>query len=513
MRGSADHPAPVLGVLDEGDVVGVVPSGGDRLDTDRVQAGHGSAGEGGEVERRTRHPDEVGAPAAGRSASAPAASPPAVAPGGPGRLRSRVPATMVTRVHAPRSDSDLTLARSTSTAGPSAARTPTCSTGSLDPVDPGPRRPRRTGAGLGDDEPDPRPARPPPGPRTPTVGSTSVTMGRRGLPRRARRTRRHSRWPGRWRGLSGGGRPMLGAGDAGSSPPRWRWRTGTRPRPLPAVRDAHRGRARPGGCGCCPRDGSEHYPRTDPAVIMSVVDAADRLLLARSSGWPEGRFSVLAGFVEPGETLAAAVAREVREEVGVEVDDVTYLGDQPWPFPASLMLGFTARATATDLVLPGRARSPRPTGSPGRSCGRRVAAGGWGIAGRLSIARRLIERWYGWDQAARLTCVAAGGRPGGRAPRDGGVRGRRAVGEEHRRHRPVAAVDLHDEVARSRVRLDVDLGEVDALACHLGLQPHAVAAPVVVNIVTVPAAGVGRSSQVASGIGSGSSRCAWQVTC
>jgi NAD+ diphosphatase len=93
----------------------------------------------------------------------------------------------------------------------------------------------------------------------------------------------------------------------------------------------------------CPADGSEHFPRTDPAVIMLVHDGADRCVLGRQPTWPVGRFSILAGFVEPGESLEAAVAREVAEEVGVQVTDVRYLGSQPWPFPASLMLGFTAR--------------------------------------------------------------------------------------------------------------------------------------------------------------------------
>jgi NAD+ diphosphatase len=85
----------------------------------------------------------------------------------------------------------------------------------------------------------------------------------------------------------------------------------------------------------CPADSSDHYPRTDMAVIMAVVDADDRLLLARGRGFRGNGMSVLAGFVEPGESLAAAVAREVLEEVGVAVTDVTYLGDQPWPFPSS----------------------------------------------------------------------------------------------------------------------------------------------------------------------------------
>ncbi|HKC27570.1 MAG TPA: NAD(+) diphosphatase [Jatrophihabitans sp.] len=93
----------------------------------------------------------------------------------------------------------------------------------------------------------------------------------------------------------------------------------------------------------CVNDGSEHFPRTDPAVIMLVHDGGDRALLGRGPQWPEGRFSTLAGFVEPGESLEAAVMREVREEVDVGVRDVRYVGSQPWPFPASLMVGFTAR--------------------------------------------------------------------------------------------------------------------------------------------------------------------------
>jgi NAD+ diphosphatase len=92
----------------------------------------------------------------------------------------------------------------------------------------------------------------------------------------------------------------------------------------------------------CVADGSQHFPRTDPAVIMLVHDGADRALLGRGHQWGEGRFSTLAGFVEPGESLEAAVAREVYEEVGVRVRDIRYLASQPWPFPSSLMLGFVA---------------------------------------------------------------------------------------------------------------------------------------------------------------------------
>lgn len=90
-------------------------------------------------------------------------------------------------------------------------------------------------------------------------------------------------------------------------------------------------------------NGHQQFPRTDPAVIMLVHDDAGRCVLGRQSVWPPGRFSILAGFVEPGESAEAAVAREVAEEVGIAVGDVRYAGSQPWPFPGSLMLGFTAR--------------------------------------------------------------------------------------------------------------------------------------------------------------------------
>jgi NAD+ diphosphatase len=94
----------------------------------------------------------------------------------------------------------------------------------------------------------------------------------------------------------------------------------------------------------CPNCGAHHFPRTDPVVIMLVVDPArDRVLLGRQATWPAGRYSCLAGFVEPGESLEEAVAREVVEESAVTVDDVRYRSSQPWPFPASLMLGFHCR--------------------------------------------------------------------------------------------------------------------------------------------------------------------------
>jgi NAD+ diphosphatase len=152
--------------------------------------------------------------------------------------------------------------------------------------------------------------------------------------------------------------------------------------------------AQAGWTRVCPEDGSEHFPRTDPAVIMAVTDADDRILLGRQAAWPERRFSTLAGFVEPGESLEAAVRREVLEEAGVVVGDVDYRGSQPWPFPASIMLGFRAHAETTEL---------RPDGvelAQARWFSREdflaeIESGGLVIPPSVSIARRLIEDWYG----------------------------------------------------------------------------------------------------------------------
>lgn len=101
----------------------------------------------------------------------------------------------------------------------------------------------------------------------------------------------------------------------------------------------------------CPACMAQHFPRTDPAVIMLVIDEQDRALIARDVRWPERRFSTLAGFVEPGESLEDAVCREVWEEVGVKVDELTYFASQPWPFPTSLMLGFHAKTANSKLTI------------------------------------------------------------------------------------------------------------------------------------------------------------------
>jgi NAD+ diphosphatase len=110
--------------------------------------------------------------------------------------------------------------------------------------------------------------------------------------------------------------------------------------------------ARAGHTARCSRDGCgiEHYPRTDPAIIV-LLTHGDAALLARQSWWPAGRYSTVAGFVEPGESLEDALAREVAEETGLRVIKSRYLGSQPWPFPASLMLGYRAEVASRDLAI------------------------------------------------------------------------------------------------------------------------------------------------------------------
>jgi NAD+ diphosphatase len=140
-----------------------------------------------------------------------------------------------------------------------------------------------------------------------------------------------------------------------------------------------------------PETGTQFFPRTDPAVIMLVHDGADRVLLGRQAVWPPGRFSILAGFVEPGESAEAAVAREVAEEVGVAVTDIRYVGSQPWPFPQSLMLGFVARVDGSDdLVLdPTEIEEARWFTREELRRGEGPAA----LPPPVSIARHILDRW------------------------------------------------------------------------------------------------------------------------
>lgn len=147
----------------------------------------------------------------------------------------------------------------------------------------------------------------------------------------------------------------------------------------------------------CTDCGREEFPRTDPAVIMVVTDGDapdDRCLLGRHPSWPPGRYSTLAGFVEPGESIEQAVRREVLEEAGVEVGDVTYFGSQPWPLPRSLMIGCLARATSADIAVDGEEIEDARwfTREQMRA---EAEAGTLFLPGGISISRSLVEHWYG----------------------------------------------------------------------------------------------------------------------
>ena len=144
----------------------------------------------------------------------------------------------------------------------------------------------------------------------------------------------------------------------------------------------------------CTVDATDHYPRTDPAVIMAVVDPDDRLLLGHAAHWPERRFSTLAGFVETGESLEGAVRREVEEEVGIVVGAVTYRGSQPWPFPASLMLAYVAHAKTTDIVVDG-VEVTEARWFTREDLSAAVAGAEVILPMRSSVALALIEEWFG----------------------------------------------------------------------------------------------------------------------
>jgi len=137
-----------------------------------------------------------------------------------------------------------------------------------------------------------------------------------------------------------------------------------------------------------PSCGAEHFPRLDPAIIVLVTDG-ERALLGRQASWPAGRYSTIAGFVEPGESLEDAVAREVLEETGVAVESAEYHSSQPWPFPSSLMIGFTARAPA-DAVP----RADEELEDVRWFSRAQLASGVAGLPPPQSVSLRLIEDWY-----------------------------------------------------------------------------------------------------------------------
>jgi len=140
-----------------------------------------------------------------------------------------------------------------------------------------------------------------------------------------------------------------------------------------------------------PACGQSLFPRTDPAIIV-LVSQGDRCLLGRQANWPEGRYSTIAGFVEPGESLEDAVRREVYEETNVRVGEVDYHSSQPWPFPSSLMLGFSAEALSTRIVLnDGELEEARWFTRD------ELRSGEIGLPFRISIARRLVDHWIGLE--------------------------------------------------------------------------------------------------------------------
>jgi NAD+ diphosphatase len=148
----------------------------------------------------------------------------------------------------------------------------------------------------------------------------------------------------------------------------------------------------------CLEDGRQIFPRTDPAVIVSVIDAEDRILLGSQGVWEENRWSILAGFVEAGESLTATVVREVEEEAGVLVHDVQYLGSQAWPFPQSLMVGFTAKVDPNHSHLeirPDGVEIVKVRWFSREDLRAEIAAGSILLPGPITIARTIIEHWYG----------------------------------------------------------------------------------------------------------------------
>ncbi|MGW4714761.1 NAD(+) diphosphatase [Nocardia sp. NPDC004260] len=152
--------------------------------------------------------------------------------------------------------------------------------------------------------------------------------------------------------------------------------------------------------------GYEEFPRIDPAVICLIHDGGERVLLARQASWPKSLFSLLAGFVEAGESLERCVEREMREEVGLDVREITYLGSQPWPFPRSLMLGFAAVADPTQPLTFTDGEIAEADWFTRAQVREALAVGDWSnrdggarllLPGSISIARTIIESWAAID--------------------------------------------------------------------------------------------------------------------
>ena len=150
-----------------------------------------------------------------------------------------------------------------------------------------------------------------------------------------------------------------------------------------------------GAVRICDVDKSQHHPRTDGAVIVLIRDKDDRILLGHQPVWPEGRFSCFAGFLEPGETFEQCVAREVFEESGVSVREIIYLGSQPWPFPASIMISFDAVTDFPESARPDGTEITEVKWFTRDQLRAEANAGTLLLPPTISVARKMIERWLG----------------------------------------------------------------------------------------------------------------------
>lgn len=145
----------------------------------------------------------------------------------------------------------------------------------------------------------------------------------------------------------------------------------------------------------CNSDQSEHYPRTDGAIIVLVKDDQDRVLLGRQKVWPKHRFSTFAGFVEPGESFENCVTREVMEEAGVKLTSINYLGSQPWPFPSSLMIAFEAVTTTPAAARPDGDEIEEVRWFTRAQMKSAIADKSLILPLEISVARQMIKAWYG----------------------------------------------------------------------------------------------------------------------
>ena len=157
-----------------------------------------------------------------------------------------------------------------------------------------------------------------------------------------------------------------------------------------------------GSVRACVKDQSQHHPRTDSAVIVLVKDKDDRILLGHQPIWPDGRFSTFAGFLEPGETFEQCVEREVFEESGVKVNEIKYLGSQPWPFPASIMIAFSAVVDDPSTAKADGVEITEVRWFSRDDLKSSVADGSLLLPPTISVARKMIAMWFG-PGAEKLT--------------------------------------------------------------------------------------------------------------